>query len=467
MKFIKTLFCAVVVFLALSQESKADVILTGMGGELGLGVQALPLVDDGSSNELNLPFNVNFFNNSYNTFFVNSNGNLTFGNGYRDYTPESFATVSAPMIAPYWGDVDVSCGSEENPSCGNIYVGSPEEGVTAVTWYDVAEFGNSGSGERNTFQAVLIDRSGDTGVDGDFDIEFRYQQLEWADSAQAGFAAGNGFNGGGPGDGCEIDCECPGGDCECPNGDCECPIEECGPVNFPQSIPTPQVAELASSELAVEDIESVNYYSLPGALTQDVVELANTSNTGQDGIWTFSFRDGTFLEPGQTPSNPIMPISEGENGWGFDFDVDFGEIVFIDPDVAVGYDYFVDNGSSFASVILPSGFNANYELWLLVNGVWEFSAFLNADEQYFFGGTGVTEFRILGIDISNMVDPTDSNAFVTGLTFTGSGNQQIRQVPITEFVADATDVSEPSPLLLLLLGCGFLALQRKKKVKAA
>lgn len=480
---LKTLLTTVVVFFVLSLQVKADVILTGMGGENGLGEVATPMVDDGSSNELNLPFSVNFFGQSYESFFVNTNGNLSFVGGFNNFSASSFDQTTLPIIAPFWGDVNIDCdGGEsdrENSStgdCGNIYIGAPTEGVVAVTWHEVAEFGNAESGERNTFQAVLIDRSADTGTAGDFDLEFRYEALDWDDRAQAGFAAGNPFISECP----DGDCECPGGDCECPGGDCgECPIEECGPPNFPQSTQLPQTTEVTQVETrseeapvleetpVVEEVVTATSYSLPGSLTTDVVDLANTSNTGEEGIWSFSFRDGEFLEPGVTPENPILPLSEDEDGWAFDFNVDFDEIVFIDPDVAVGYDYFVDSGSNFASVILPDGFNANYELWLMGANGWEFSQFLDANFRHFFGPDGVSEFRILGIDTSNMVDPTDSTAFVTGLSFIDAGNQQVRQLALTEFVSDATNVDEPNPLMLLLVGCGFIALQRKRKLKAA
>lgn len=481
MKMLKTLLTTIVVFFVLSLQVKADVILTGMGGENGLGEVATPMVDDGSSNELNLPFSVNFFGETYESFFVNTNGNLSFVGGFNGFQGSPFDQATLPIIAPFWGDVNINCGggefegdSSSTGECGNIYIGAPAEGVVAVTWHEVAEFGNSESGERNTFQAVLIDRSADTGTAGDFDLEFRYETLDWDDRAQAGFGAGNGFI-----DECRGgDCDCPGGDCDCPFGDCECPPGECEP-NIPQSVPAPQMAEVTQVETRLEDlpvleetpvleeVEMTTSYSLPGSLTVDVVDLANTSNTGEEGIWSFSFRDGQFLEPGVTPENPIMPISEGEDGWAFDFDVDFDEIVFIDPDVAVGYDYFVDSGSNFASVILPDGFNANYELWLMGANGWEFSQFLDANFRHFFETGGVSQFRILGIDTSNMVDPTDPNAFVTGLSFVDAGNQQVRQVALTEFVPDATNVDEPNPLMLLLVGCGFIALQRKRKLKVA
>lgn len=73
----------------------------------------------------------------------------------------------------------------------------------------------------------------------------------------------------------------------------------------------------------------------------------------------------------------------------------------------------------------------------------------NYDAGYTPGG--VSRFRILGIEISEMLDPTNPLAFVTGLTFTGTGTVSMRQVPVT-FDTDATGVPEPAGLALLALG---------------
>ncbi|QTH63292.1 PEP-CTERM sorting domain-containing protein [Psychrosphaera ytuae] len=473
MKLFKNLLVTVLLAFTVTKQAQADVILYGMGGESQLGDIATPKVDDGSSNELQLPFTLSWGGSSASTFFVNTNGNITFGSGFTRFSATSFDNVPFPIIAPFWGDVDISC-----DTCGDIYVGSPEEGVVAVTWDRVAEYGNTENSARNTFQAVLIDRSGDTGVNGDFDVEFRYQNLEWSDNANAGFGLGNGAP---PIDECEVIEDCsdfpPIDDCEV--SDCEgfppCEIE-----SVCEFLPIPQSTQLSSLSLEQDILEAPTYYSLPGSLTEEVLELANTSNSGEEGVWTFSFRDGQYAsegqapisldnvdyipEVGETPDNPRLPDgTTEEGGWEFDFEIDFGEIVFIDPDVAVGYDYVVNSGPNFASVILPSGFDARYELWLMGANGWEFADNLVAEVEYFFGQGGVSMFRILGIDTSNMIDPTDAQAFVTGLSFVAAGTIDMSQTPITEFVADpAVDVNEPNALILLSLGLGFLAFRRRK-----
>ena len=121
MKLFKNLLVTVLLAFTVTKQAQADVILYGMGGESQLGDIATPKVDDGSSNELQLPFTLSWGGNSASTFFVNTNGNITFGSGFTRFSATSFDNVPFPIIAPFWGDVDISC-----DTCGDVYVGSPE-----------------------------------------------------------------------------------------------------------------------------------------------------------------------------------------------------------------------------------------------------------------------------------------------------------------------------------------------------
>ncbi|RKF18897.1 nidogen [Alginatibacterium sediminis] len=397
-------------------------MLNGFGGELGYGTNDISFGDDTSSNELDLPFVINYFGEVHDTFFINSNGNITFNDGFTTFTPQPFpldriadgggceecgddgepapqALLAEPepdylsMIAPFWADVDVRDG-------GQIFLGAPDQNSIAVTWKDVAGYGLD-SEQTNSFQLVLINRD-DTGA-GNFDVEFRYDQIEWTTgSASGGVAAQVGYDAG----------------------------------------------------------DGENHFTLPGSRSEAVRDLVSTSNTGEDGVWRFAIRDGAL--PGQTPLNPIMPVIV-DGGFDFDFNVIENEIVFIDPDVAVGYDYIVDQGPNIRSVILPAGFDDDiYALWLFgVNG-WEEIGTINAGEEYFFASGGVNQFRITGIDVDNAVDPEDLLAFVTGLSFVDAGQVQMRQVPITEFVADPSSVPGPQTLILLVLACFALSVRSRK-----
>ena len=49
-------------------------------------------------------------------FQVNTNGILSFGSGVSSYTPTPFPISSNPVVAPFWGDVDIRYS-------GNVYYG--------------------------------------------------------------------------------------------------------------------------------------------------------------------------------------------------------------------------------------------------------------------------------------------------------------------------------------------------------
>ncbi|HIK06461.1 MAG TPA: PEP-CTERM sorting domain-containing protein [Trichormus sp. M33_DOE_039] len=390
----------------------AGIVLDGFGGSAGFGELALGRNDDSSSNELNLPFEINFFGNTFNTFYINNNGNLTFRDPLGSFTPEPFPVTNQPMIAPYWADVDTSC-----QLCGEVYVASPNPNTVVVTWKNVGYFpGNST--KANTFQTVLRNRS-DTGA-GNFDIEYRYGQLQWTTGDASGGTDGLGG--------------------------------------------TPAQAGFDAGD-------NTNYLTLPGSRTNEVLNLQNLSNLTDPvpGLWSFAIRNGQL--PGSTPENPLLPIVI-DGAFVFDFNIgDPNRPIFIDPIVAVGYDYIVDSGPNFASVLLPENIGDGlYDLWTFDDVLQDFvdaGIVLTGGDTYNFGGSGVNRFRILGIEPAAELDPNDPTAFVTGLTFTGAGQVQLRQIPITEDtdIGSPRSVPEPSTILSLCLVAGFGAKLRKMRSK--
>lgn len=388
-------------------SAQAVPLLSGFGGEAGFGANSLEPNDDGSSPEATLPFEINFFGQTFNSFYVNTNGNVTFEGGVSQYTPDPFPASSNPMIAPFWGDADTRCGT-----CGDVYYASPNEDTVVVTWSNVGYY-DQNTDLVNNFQLVLRNRAGDVEngqvlQTGDFDIEFRYDRLEWTTgdvsngvAAQAGFDAG----------------------------------------------------------------DDVNFFTLPGSRTSAVLDLKDTTNVtgGPAGLWVFSVRQGGL--PGSTPENPLMPVVS-EAGWDFDFNVEPEQTVYIDPEIAVGYEYVVNSGPNFASVLLPTGIGDDmFDLFLWNGTDYEDSGIdIAGGIEYFFASGGIDRFKIMGIETDAALDPTDVTAFVTGLTFVSGGQVSMSQIPVV-FDTDPqnpSDVPEPPVLGLMFVGLAGSVLLRAR-----
>lgn len=386
------------------RSASAASLVNGLGGPEGYGQLAMGRNDDGSSSRLNLPFTANFFGTSHSTFFVNNNGNLTFNGPLGEFTPDPFPVANRPMIAPYWGDVDTRCAA-----CGEVYVAAPNPDTVVVTWDGVGYFPSNAT-LTNTFQAVLRDRS-DTGA-GNFDIEFRYADLNWTTGDASGGSGGLG------------------------------------------GIP---------AQAGFDAGDDINFFTLPGSRTAGILDLENTSNLSpaQPGMWSFAIRNGE--PPGSSPANPLLPIVT-QNGFEFDFNVgNINERIFIDPVVAIGYDYIINSGPNFQSVLLPTGIGDNlYDLYLFNSGL---NTFIDSGIDiaggivHDFGAGGVNRFSIRGIETAAGLNPNNPNAFVTGLTFSAPGQVNMAMNPV-RFDTGGQPVPEPSTLTLLVAGILGLCILR-------
>jgi hypothetical protein len=169
----------------------------------GFATGTLGQTDDGSSGSISLGFTVDFYGLTYDSLYVNNNGNLTFGASFGAYSPTALHNAGQAIIAPFFADVDTANGIGNAVTYGT---GSIEgRDAFAANWIDVNYYNNSTHPDRlNSFQVVLIDRS-DTGL-GNFDIEFNYERIVWeagtasgadlmglgGSAARAGYSAGNG-----------------------------------------------------------------------------------------------------------------------------------------------------------------------------------------------------------------------------------------------------------------------------------
>ena len=130
-----------------------DVELTGAGetgGRYVLDLQTVTgtLLNLGDDNSIEVPLQFSFpFNGrTYNSVFVNANGNLTFGSGDTDFSETVAELLSdQPRIAPLWDDLSPNVG-------GLVLVDSKSTGLT-VTFREVPEFAASTT---NTFSVTLL-----------------------------------------------------------------------------------------------------------------------------------------------------------------------------------------------------------------------------------------------------------------------------------------------------------------------
>jgi hypothetical protein len=163
--------------------------------------------------------------------------------------------------------------------------------------------------------------------------------------------------------------------------------------------------------------------------------------------------------PGGGPPNAFLPTVV--NGvYNFKFTIpDPNAVTFIDPVVAIGYDYAIGAGNpNFASVLLPDVGDGQFLLEYLSGGNLLDRA-LAAGAQFFFPQGGVSAFRVLGIETSAGLDPNNVTAFITGLTFVAAGEFTGTMTPITAFVS----VPEPGTLSLLIFGAMGLAFRQRRR----
>ena len=166
----------------------------------GFDSNTLTRTDDGSTGAVALGFDINFFGTTFDSTFVNNNGNITFGSPLGTFTPFDLTSTGTAIIAPFFADVDTRpTGSSEVTYGQGTVDGRDAFGAT----YENVGYFSQRTDLLNSFQVVLVDRS--DVADGAFDFFFNYDQIEWetgdasggngglgGSSARAGFSAGTG-----------------------------------------------------------------------------------------------------------------------------------------------------------------------------------------------------------------------------------------------------------------------------------
>jgi hypothetical protein len=190
--------------------------------------------------------------------------------------------------------------------------------------------------------------------------------------------------------------------------------------------------------------------------------VAFTNNNAQILRRSSSFFDFTPLTATNPPIVALPTVVN--NMYNFSItDVGPSAITFIDPLVAVGYDYAIGVGDpNFASVLLPNVGDGQFTLEYLDSSSHTIQTTLAHDVQFFFPQGGVSAFRVTGIETSAALDPNNVTAFITGLTFLTQGDFTGTMTPLTVFVPDPSQIPEPASLALVLIGILGLAVVRRR-----
>lgn len=150
------------------EPSGSGYTVTGVDAEFrpSLG-RGLSLTDDDSAAALTPAFAFDFYGRPVTSVFINSDGNLTFGEGDNASTERGITRLSAgaPRIAPFFADLDPSAG-------GGVFVSNTAEAMS-VTWCAVPAFGKP---QTMTVQATLFPAGA---------IEFRFGASALADGIVA------------------------------------------------------------------------------------------------------------------------------------------------------------------------------------------------------------------------------------------------------------------------------------------
>ncbi len=167
----------------------------------GFDAYSLAANDDGSTPQVDIGFDVNFYGRMYNQLFVNNNGNVTFDSPMSEYTPSALIqNIGTSVIAPFFADVDTLGAGSSLVTYGTGLIDG--RAAFGVNWVDVGYFA-SHADKLNSFQLIIVDRSDRN--PGDIDMEFNYSTINWETgdaslgingfggySARAGYSNGSG-----------------------------------------------------------------------------------------------------------------------------------------------------------------------------------------------------------------------------------------------------------------------------------
>lgn len=140
--------------------------------------------------------------------------------------------------------------------------------------------------------------------------------------------------------------------------------------------------------------------------------------------------------------------------------------------ISIGFEYEVLGGGNFDSVTLPPFGSVPqldpYELQLFDNVSMDFTLLklVGPGETFNFWFNGLFDvdlFRIVGINESLMLDPTNTLAFPVGITLINA--TQNTEIKVTPLIKDVSSVPTPTIFTLFWLVIAYFAWSRVKQTK--
>ena len=109
--------------------------LTRADGAFRASLGTRIVLEDDDSSEFEVPFTFTYYGIAQPRGFINSDGNITFGEGDAASTERSVSRFlgGVPRVAPFFSDLDPTTGS------GRVFLATGADGVT-VTWCNVRGF---------------------------------------------------------------------------------------------------------------------------------------------------------------------------------------------------------------------------------------------------------------------------------------------------------------------------------------
>ncbi len=148
------------------------------------GVPPHSMGDDSSLPPVSLPFTFCMYGANYNSVYINSNGNVTFGNSNTSFSSNSFPSNSSnPMLAPFWADIDMR-------GVGNAYYEVFPHAVV-VHWVDCGYYSQHVD-KKVSVQLIFTDGSSPLLAPGN-NVGFFYEDMNWTTGDASGGL--NGFGG--------------------------------------------------------------------------------------------------------------------------------------------------------------------------------------------------------------------------------------------------------------------------------